>query len=130
MNGLLKTTKKERLADKEKRKMEMKVTYEIENGKKVKVKTWDDGTVSKFDENCNEIYHKDNEGKEEWYESDANGKLIHWMRSDGREIWNEYDSNGNVIHYKENNGYEVWREYDANGRKIHCKDSYGYEKWY
>ena len=65
--------------------MEMKVTYEIENGKKVKVKTWDDGTVYKFDEDCNEIYHKDNEGKEEWCEYDTNGKLIYHKSNRGFE---------------------------------------------
>ena len=45
----------------------MKVTYEIENGKKIKVKTYVDGSVFKYDENGNEIYFKDNKGKEKWY---------------------------------------------------------------
>ena len=32
----------------------MKVTYEIENGKKLKVKTYVDGSVYKYDENNKE----------------------------------------------------------------------------
>ena len=43
--------KKERI----KEKREMKVIYEMENGKKVKVKTYVDGSVYKHDENGNEI---------------------------------------------------------------------------
>ena len=40
----------------------MKVTYEIEDGKKVKVKTYADGTVFKYDENNNENYQQGSEG--------------------------------------------------------------------
>ena len=45
----------------------MKVTYEIENGKKVKVKTYADGTVKKYDKNGNKIYFRNSKGYEEWY---------------------------------------------------------------
>ena len=86
----------------------MKITYEIENGKKVKVKTYADGTVKKFDENGNKIYYKEN---------------------NGYERWNEYDSNGNEIHYKDSRGFEYWKEYDANGGMIHRKDNEG-EEWF
>ena len=65
----------------------MKVTYEIENGKMVKVITYDDGSVMKYDENGNEIYKKD---------------------SNGYEDWTEYDTKGNIIHLKDNGGYEKW----------------------
>ena len=75
----------------------MKVTYEIENGKKVKVKTYVDGSVKKFDENGNKIYYKD---------------------SDGYEYWSEYNTNGNEIHFKDNYGDEEWFEYDSNGNMI------------
>ena len=84
----------------------MKVTYEIENGKKVKVETFFNGSVYKYDENGNIIYHKS---------------------SDGNEYWHEYDSNGNEIHFKDNHGDEEWREYDANGKLIHYKDTKGRE---
>ena len=43
----------------------MKVTYEIENGKNVKVKTYVDGRVYKYDEKGNEIYRRDNDDNEE-----------------------------------------------------------------
>ena len=72
----------------------MKITYEIENGKKVKVKTYVDGSVYKYDENGNKIHYKENNGYEEWY---------------------EYNSNGNEIHFKDNGGFEYWKEYDSNG---------------
>ena len=68
----------------------MKITYEIENGKKVKVETYVDGTVFKYDENGNEIYHKRNTGLEYWYEYDSNGKLIHYKDTKGREWFDEY----------------------------------------
>ena len=44
----------------------MKVTYEIENGKKVKVETFANGNVYKYDTNGNCIHYKDNEGFEQW----------------------------------------------------------------
>ena len=40
----------------------MKVTYKIENGKKVKVKTYADGSVYKYDKNGNNIYYKHSDG--------------------------------------------------------------------
>ena len=83
----------------------MKVTYEIENGKMVKVMT-DAYWVKKFDENGNESYFKDNDGYEEWY-----------------------DSNGNMNHSRCNNGYEYWAEYDSKGKEIHTWDTDGYE-WF
>ena len=70
----------------------MKVTYEIENGKKVKVKTYVDGTVYKFDEKGNWIYYKE---------------------SDDYEQWREYDANGNEIHFKDSYDFEEWKEYDS-----------------
>ena len=42
----------------------MKVTYEIENEKKVKVKTYADGRVYKYDEKGNKIYYKHSDGYE------------------------------------------------------------------
>ena len=63
----------------------MKVTYEIENGKNVKVMTYADGRVYKYDEN---------------------GKLIHTWNSDGYETWREYNSNGRKIYFKNKIGYE------------------------
>ena len=65
----------------------MKVTYEIENGKKVKVITYDNVSVYKYDTNGNEIHYKDNRGYEDW---------------------SEYDAKGNLIHLKDNGGYEKW----------------------
>ena len=59
----------------------MKVTYEIENEKKVKVKTYADGRVYKYDEKGNEIYIKDSDGYERWYEYNSNGKVIHYKNS-------------------------------------------------
>ena len=67
--------------------MEMKVTYEIENGKMVKVESWDDGDVSKYDENGNEIHYKNTDGFEEWYEYDSNGKIIHSWNNRGVKEW-------------------------------------------
>ena len=69
----------------------MKVTYEIENGNKVKVKTYVDGTVFKFDKKGNLIYYKVNDGFEEWYDYDECGRLIR-----SRDLWGgerilEYD---------------------------------------
>ena len=78
----------------------MNVTYEIENGEKVKIMTCDNGSVYKYD---------------------ANGNVIHYKNSDGDEAWSEYDKNGRMIHFKNSDGVEYW--YDANGNKIHCKDS-------
>ena len=53
----------------------MNVTYEIENGEKVKVMTCDNGSVYKYDVNGNVIYYKNSDGVEYWY--DANGNKIH-----------------------------------------------------
>ena len=110
--------------------MEKKVTYEIENGKKVKVKTYDDGSVYKYDEKDNEIYYKDNDS-EVWKDYDANGNIIHWKRGDddGDETWSEYDENGNLIHWKRNDDYELWYEYDSQGNIIHNKSNCGFE-WF
>ena len=61
----------------------MKVTYEIENGKKVKVESYDNGSVYKYDENGNEIYHKYSFGDEYWSKYNCyskNGAL-------GKRIW-------------------------------------------
>ena len=85
----------------------MNVTYEIENGEKVKVMTCDNGSVYKYD---------------------VNGNVIHLKDSDGDESWSEYDKNGNMIHFKNSDGYEQWFEYDTNGNCIHFKDSDGVEK--
>ena len=63
----------------------MKVTYEIENGNKVKVKTYVDGTVFKFDKKGNLIYYKVNDGFEEWCEYDAEGTCIHYKDTRGNE---------------------------------------------
>ena len=87
----------------------MKVTYEIENGKKVKVETYANGTVRKYDENENLIYVKENRGYEEWHEYDSNGNKTHYKDSIGNEIWWEYDPNGNCIHIWDNDG-EVWSD--------------------
>ena len=127
MNGSVMTTKKERLANKEKNKM--KVTYEIENGKNVKVMT-DTYWVKKFDENGNKIYFNDNNGYEEWYEYDANNNMVHEKCSNGFECWYEYDSNNHKIYFKNNSGWEKWWEYDSKGNEIHFKDNDGYEEWY
>ena len=88
--------------------MEKKVTYEMENGKKVKVETYANGDVRKYDEN---------------------GNLIHWKNNDGYEEWNEYDSNGNRIHYKDSTGTEIWWECDPNGYFLHVWDNDG-EEWF
>ena len=87
----------------------MKVTYEIENGEKVKVKTYADGRVYKYDTNGNMIYYKLNSDFEQWNEYDANGNEIHSKNTDGYEVWNDYDANGNKIHCKENCGFEYWK---------------------
>lgn len=63
----------------------MKITYEIENGKNVKVMTYADGRVYKYDKN---------------------GKLIHTCNTDGYETWSEYNSNGRKIYFKNKIGYE------------------------
>ena len=71
----------------------MKVTYEIENGNKVRVKTYADGRVYKYDEKRNLIYYKD---------------------SFGSECWDEYDENGNHIHHKSiGSEYENWCEHES-----------------
>ena len=67
----------------------MKVTYEIENGKKVKVKTYADGRVYNYDEKGNKIYYKDSFGSERWDEYDANGYMIHEWANDGYEWFSE-----------------------------------------
>ena len=86
----------------------MKVNYEIENEKMVKVITYDNGRVSKYDENGNEIYCK---------------------LDSGFQIWYEYDSKGNLIYRKESTGWQEWYEYDSNGNKIHIRDCMGNE-WF
>ena len=65
--------------------MEKKVTYKIENGKKVRVETFANGSVYKYDTNGNIIYFKNSDGNEYWHEYDANGKLIHYKDTKGRE---------------------------------------------
>ena len=127
MNGSVMTTKKERLANKEINKM--KVTYEMENGKRVKIKTYADGTVFKYDENNNEIYYKGCDGYEKWYEYVADGKETHTWDNRGYERWLDYDSNGNEIHTWDNRGYEDWNEYDAYRICIHFKANNGIE-WF
>ena len=57
--------------------------------------------------------------KEEWYDYDKNGNLIHRKDSDGYEEWCEYDKNGNLIHTKNSKGFETWYKYDKNGNLIH-----------
>ena len=74
--------------------MEMKVTYEIENGKMVKVETYANGTVRKYDENENLIHVKENRGYEEWHEYDSNGNCILAKNNCGGKEWYEYDSYG------------------------------------
>ena len=86
----------------------MKVTYEIENGEKVKVKTYADGRVYKYDKKGNWIYFKNNKGYEQWIEYDTNGKVIHRKFNDDYEVWYEYDSNGRMIHTRDTNGIEEW----------------------
>ena len=86
----------------------MKVTYEIENGKKVKVKTYADGRVYKYDEKRNLIYYKDSDGFEECREYSSDGKETYYKGFYGFERWHEYNSNGNEIHYKDNRGCEQW----------------------
>ena len=86
----------------------MKVTYEIENEKKVKVKTYADGRVYKYDEKGNKIYLRSTNGYEMWWEYDANGKMIHHKSNRGFEEWNEYDANGHWIHFKNTMGTESW----------------------
>ena len=127
MNGSVMTTKKERLANKEINKM--KVTYEIENGKKVKVKTYADGTVFKYDENNNEIYYKGCDGYEMWGEYNANRHCIHFKDNYGEEEWRDYDSKGRMIYLKVNDGFEEWCEYAEEGHCIHYKDNRGNE-WF
>ena len=68
----------------------MKVTYEIENGKKIKVKTYVDGTVYKYAKNGNEIYRKYYSGLEEWREYDINRHCIHFKANNGIEWFDEY----------------------------------------
>ena len=46
----------------------MNVTYEIENGEKVKVMTCDNGSVYKYDVNGNVIHYKNSDGDEAWRE--------------------------------------------------------------
>ena len=84
----------------------MNVTYEIENGEKVKVMTCDNGSVYKYDVNGNVIYYKNSDGDEAWSEYDKNGRMIHFKNSDGVEYW--YDANGNKIHSWDNHGFEYW----------------------
>ena len=114
---------------KEKLEMEKKVTYKIENGKKVKVETFANGNVYKYDTNGRLLHYKHSDGYEKRYEYDANGNMVHYKDSDGYEKWKEYDSNGNEIHYKDNDGYEKWCKYDSNGNMIHYKDNEGFEQW-
>ena len=41
---------------------------------------------------------------EEWKEYDENNNEIHHKNSDGFEYWNEYDENNNLIRSKDSNG--------------------------
>lgn len=95
----------------------MTITYEIENGKKVNVKTYDDGEEAKYDERGNVIYFKDIFGYEGWFEYDERGNVIHLKDNKGREWWREYDDRGNVIHEKNNKGRE-WFAKDYEQRKV------------
>ena len=51
-------------------------------------------SVAEYDENGNEIHHKDSDGDEQWYDYDKGGNLIHRKNSNGYEAWWEYDENG------------------------------------
>ena len=107
----------------------MKVTYEIENGKKVKVKTYVDGTVFKYDENNNETYYKGCDGYEMWGEYNSKRYCIHFKDNYGEEEWRKYDSKGRMTYLKVNDGFEEWCEYDAEGTCIYYKDNRGNE-WF
>ena len=107
----------------------MKVTYEIENGKKVKVKTYADGTVFKYDENNNEIYYKGCDGYEMWGEYNINRHCVHFKDNYGEEEWRKYDPKGRMIYLKVNDGFEEWCEYATDGTCIHYKDNRGNE-WF
>ena len=96
----------------------MKVTYEIENGKKIKVKTYVDGSVFKYDENGNEIYRRDNDDNEEYKEYDSNGHMIHLEDGTGWQLWREYDSKGNMIAEWDNIGRQVWFAEDYEQRRV------------
>ena len=96
----------------------MKVTYEIENGKKIKVKTYVDGTVSKYDENGNEIYHLYTDDEEEYKEYDSDGHMIHLEDGTGWQLWREFDSKGNMIAEYDNIGRQVWFAEDYEQRRV------------
>ena len=97
----------------------MKVTYEIENGRKVKVKTYVDGTVIKYDEKGNEIYRKYSyDDEEEWKEYDSNGHMIHLEDGTGWELWREFDAKGNMIAEYDNIGRQVWFAEDYEQRRV------------
>ena len=96
----------------------MKVTYEIENGKKVKVKIYVDGRVYKYDENGNEIYRKDTDDNEDWKEYDSNGHMIHLEDGTGWQLWREFDANGNMIAEWDNIGRQVWFAEDYEQRRV------------
>lgn len=96
----------------------MKVTYEIENGKKIKVKTYVDGRVYKYDENGNEVYRRDNEDEEEWLEYDSEGHMIHIEDGTGWQLWREFDAKGNMIAEWDNIGRQVWFAEDYEQRRV------------
>ena len=96
----------------------MKVTYEIEDGKKVKVKTYADGSVIKYDEKGNEIYHLYTDDEEEWKEYDSEGHMIHLDDGTGWQLWREFDSKGNMIAEWDNIGRQVWFAEDYDKRRV------------
>ena len=59
----------------------------------------DNGTECTYDENGNEIHHKDSDGYEAWVEYDSKGNVIHLKNSDGEEV--RYNANGKPISKKE-----------------------------
>ena len=47
-----------------------------------------------------------------------------------REEWFEYDNFGNLIHLKNSKNFEEWYEYDEHGKRIHTKNTNGEEYWW
>ena len=72
-----------------------------------------------YDDQQNLVYYCDTDREFECFKDyDDNGNEIHHKDSNEFEYWKDYDNNGNIIHYKDNTGHEYWDLYDDSGKLI------------
>ena len=104
----------------------MKISYEGN----VKVKTYVDGRIEKYDERGNLIYYKNSLfNVEEWHLYDENDNEIYGCDNRGSSWTSDYDENGNKTNHTRTGGFEWWKEYNDQVKVIHYKSNDGIE-WF